>query len=178
WTSSSDAIALWSAWTDLGLKEKLPIVASMHGGMTDFFVAAALSHSNPKAAEAMLGTVAPIMYTYDIKNPENEKFVKDWAAAHDGKVPALNLPGSVYQALLLLKSSIESIDGETAPDKLIKAIFAAEINGPEGHLSFDEGQQAATKDIYIAKVVKLEDGSYNYETVKVYKAVPPSGLSR
>jgi branched-chain amino acid transport system substrate-binding protein len=178
WTSSSDAIALWSAWSDLGLKKNLPIVAAMHGGMTDFFVSLALSKSNPKAAEAMLGSYAPIMYTYDIDNPENKKFVEGWKAAHEGKVPSLNLPGSVYQALLLLKTSVESINGDTAPDKLIKAIFAANINGPEGHLFFEQGSQVATKNVYIVQTVKLEDGSYNYKTVKVYKDVPPAGLTK
>jgi hypothetical protein len=60
---------------------------------------------------------------------------------------------------------------------LIKAIFASDITGPEGHLFFEEGQHAATKDVYIVQTVKLDDGSFNYKTVKVYKDVPPNGLT-
>jgi branched-chain amino acid transport system substrate-binding protein len=55
WTSSSDAIALWGAWSDLGLKSKLPMVASFHGGMTDYFNGIALSKSNPKSEESFIG---------------------------------------------------------------------------------------------------------------------------
>jgi branched-chain amino acid transport system substrate-binding protein len=175
WTSSSDAIALWGAWSDLGLKEKLPMVASFHGGMTDYFIGIALSKSNPKAAEAILGTYAPIMYSYDIDSPENKAFVEGWKKEF-GKIPGgTNLPGATYQAVLLLKTAIENIKGETAPDKLIEAIFASDIKGPEGHLFF-ENSHAATKDVYVVQVVKLEDGSYNYKTVKTYKDVPPAGL--
>jgi branched-chain amino acid transport system substrate-binding protein len=178
WTSSSDAIALWGAWSDLGLTEKLPILSSFHGGMTDYFVPTALSKSNPEAAEAMLGTFAPIMYAYDIPNPENEKFVKDWTEKF-GEIPGgTNLPGSTYQALLLLKTAIESLNGNiTSSDELVKAIETADVKGPQGHLMF-EGSHAATKDVHIVQVVKLDDGSYNYKTVKTYKDVPPTGLQK
>ncbi|NTV89480.1 MAG: transporter substrate-binding protein, partial [Clostridiales bacterium] len=175
--SSSDAIALWGAWSDLGLKSKLPMVASFHGGMTDYFIGRALSESNPKAAEAMIGTFAPVMYMPDIQSPENVEFVKKWTEGHNGEAPeGTNLTGATYQAFLLLKTAIESNNGVTTPDELIKAIFAADITGPEGHLFFEEGQHAATKDVYIGQVVKLADGSFNYKIVKTYKDVPPTGM--
>jgi len=177
WTSSSDAIALWKVWSDLGLTEKLPIVAAFHGGMTDYFVPLAVSKSNPAAAEAMLGTVAPIMYTYSIDIPENKAFVEAWTAKFGAIPPGSNLPGDVYTALLLLKTAVESLDGDTTPDKLIEAIFAADITGPAGHLYFADGSHAATKDVYVVKVVKLDNGSYNYEVVKTYSDVPPEGLA-
>jgi branched-chain amino acid transport system substrate-binding protein len=156
----------------------LPILSSFHGGMTDYFVPTALSKSNPEAAEAMLGTFAPIMYAYDIPNPENEKFVKDWTEKF-GEIPGgTNLPGSTYQALLLLKTAIESLNGNiTSSDELVKAIETADVKGPQGHLMF-EGSHAATKDVHIVQVVKLDDGSYNYKTVKTYKDVPPTGLQK
>jgi branched-chain amino acid transport system substrate-binding protein len=175
WTSSSDAIALWSAWSDLGLNDKLPIVATMHGGMTDYFIGAALENSNPEAAKAFEGALAPMMYVYDIDTPENEEFVAGWVEEF-GKIPGgTNLPGATYQALLLLKTAIESIDGETDPHKLIKAIFEADFRGPEGHLFFDNSQ-AATKDLYIVQVVKMDDGSYNYKRIKTYSDVGPQGM--
>lgn len=177
WTSSSDAISLWGAWSDLGLKDKLPMVASFHGGMTDFFVPMALSKGNAAAAEAMLGTVAPIMYCYDIDSPENQEFVDGWEAEF-GKLPGgTNLPGATYQTYLLFKTALESINGDTDPDKLIEAIYASDIIGPAGHLYFDEGSHAATKDVYVVEVVQLEDGSFNYAVQKKYEDVPSTGLN-
>ncbi len=155
WTSSSDAIALWSAWSNLGLKSKLPIVASFHGGMTDYFIGRALKESNPKALEAMLGTYAPVMYCSDIQTPENAAFVKTWTDGHGGEAPeGTNLTGATYQAFMLLKTAIEANKGVTTPDELLKAILAVDFVGPEGHLFFAEGSHAATKDVYIAQVVQ------------------------
>ena len=38
------------------------------------------------------------------------------------------------------------------------------------------GYGACTKDVYIVKVVQLEDGSFNYETITTYEDVAPNGL--
>jgi hypothetical protein len=51
-----------------------------------------------------------------------------------------------------------------------------DITGPEGHLTFN-GSQAATKDVHIVKVAKMDDGSFNYQVVKTYNDVPPEGLA-
>jgi branched-chain amino acid transport system substrate-binding protein len=174
WASGSDAISLWSAWTESGLSETMPMFGCHHGGFTDYFVPAALSNVNPAAAEAMLGALAPILYVYDAPGTENEACVKAWVEKF-GAVSQSNLPGSCYQALLAFKTALEATDGNAEPDTLIKALFALDITGPEGHLTFSESQ-AATKDVYIAKVVKTDDGSFNYQVVKTYADVPPEGL--
>jgi hypothetical protein len=85
-----------------------------------------------------------------------------------------NMPGACAQAILLFKAAVEATGGDTSPQVLRDALLAADVKGPEGHTHF-EGSQAATKDVFIVKVVKLADGSFNYETVKVYPEVPPTG---
>lgn len=175
WASGSDAISLWKAWYDMGISERMPMVAPHHGGFTDYFVPAAIAASGSAAAEKMLGALSPMLYVYDIDTPENQAFIEQWTEEF-GSVPSNNLPGSCYQAFLLFKTALESVDGDTDPEKLIEAIFAADVTGPEGRLHFD-GSQAATKDVYITQVVKLEDGSYNNAVVTVYEDVPPTGLS-
>ena len=177
WASGSDAISLWQAWYDLGISDKMPIIGVMHGGFTDYFIGNALTNANPGAAEAFEGTYAPILYTYSNDTPENNAFVEAWTEEF-GSVPGgTNMPGATYQALLLLKTAIESIDGNTEPEALRDALLSVEVTGPEGHLYFEEGSHLATKDVHIVQVVKLDDGSYNYEIVKTYNDVPPSGLT-
>lgn len=175
WASGSDAISLWKAWYDMGISERMPMVAPHHGGFTDYFVPAAIAASGSAAAEKMLGALSPMLYVYDIDTPENQAFIEQWTEEF-GSVPSNNLPGSCYQAFLLFKTALESLDGDTDAEKLIEAIFAADVTGPEGRLYFD-GSQAATKDVYITEIVKLEDGSYNNAVVTVYEDVPPTGLS-
>lgn len=175
WASGSDAISLWSAWYQMGFAEKMPMVAPHHGGFTDYFVPKALSFSVPEAADAMLGAIAPMLYVYNIDTPENQAFVELWTAEF-GSVPSNNLPGSCYQAFQLFKAAVESINGSTDPEQLVEALLNSDVTGPEGRMYFD-GSHAATKDVYVTKVVKMEDGSYNNEVVTVYEDVPPTGLT-
>lgn len=175
WVSGSDAIALWSAWYEGGLYNRMPMVGTMHGGFTDYFVANALNGKNPAMAEAMMeSALAPIFYGVTSDTEENQAFVAAWQEEF-GEIPlGSNLPGACAQAILLLQAAVEATDGDTTPEVLRDALLAADVMGPEGHTYFT-GSQAATKDVYIVKVVQLEDGTFNYETVEVYKDVPPSG---
>ena len=177
WASGSDGIALWGAWYDMGVSEKMPLIAAMHGGFTDFFIGKALSNGNPGALEAMLeNAYAPIMYTYSAEHAENQEFIKLWEEEF-GTVPGgTNMPGATYQAMLLIKEAIESIEGELTPASLRDALFASDIVGPEGHLVFNESQ-VATKDVHIVRPFQMEDGSFNYKVVETYKDVPPEGLN-
>ena len=176
WVSSSDALALWTAWYEMGIDRKMPIVAATHGGFTDFIVGDALAASKPAVANAMLGALAPIMYVHDLDSPENKVFVEGWTKKFGAVPPGNNLPGAGMGAILVLKAAVEKLEGDTDPNKLIKAIFEVDVTGPEGHLHFDKSH-AATKDVYVVKVVRRNDGNFNYERQKTYQNVPPGGLS-
>jgi branched-chain amino acid transport system substrate-binding protein len=174
WTTGGDAIALWNAWHEMGISDKMPITAALQSGFTEYFILDALNKANPAIAKAVLGTVSPTVYAYDIQNPENRDFVKAWTKKF-GAVPASNLSGQIYQSVQLLKSAIEALKGDTAPDKLVKALLAGDIAGPTGRLYFDNSN-AAVKDIHIVKAVQMSDGSFNNSVLKTYKNVPPAGL--
>lgn len=176
WASGSDAISLFKAWYETGLYKDMPIAAAQHGGFTDYFVLNALENSNPAIAEAVCeSTIAPIMYVYDNDSAANKSFVDAWNAEFGGVPVGSNLPGVCAQAILLLKEALESVDGNTEPATLRDAILSTDFTGPEGHALFS-GSNAATKDVHICKIVKLDDGSYNYSQIKTYEAVPPAGL--
>jgi branched-chain amino acid transport system substrate-binding protein len=177
WMSGSDGISLWNTWYDMGVSGKMPMVAAMHGGFTDYFIPTALSKSNPAARDAMLGAIAPMMYALDSQSAANQEFVDAWTAEFGSVPPGTNMPGACAQSVLLFKAAVEATGGDTAPDVLIESILSSEVTGPEGHLYFEEGSHAATKDVHIVKVVELADGSYNYSLVKTYENVPPTGLA-
>ncbi|MGM9606947.1 MAG: ABC transporter substrate-binding protein [Oscillospiraceae bacterium] len=174
WTTGSNAIALWQNWHQLGLHESLPMTAIMQSAFTDDYIIKSLEATYPDVVEYILGTKAPSMYVYNTGTPENEAFVAAWKEEF-GTVPSNNLSGQIYQAYQLLKTAIESIDGNTEAEAVRDAILACEIDGPAGHMSFD-GSGACTKDVFIVQVVQLDDGSYNYEIVKTYEDVAPQGL--
>ena len=175
WDSGSDAIALLTQWHQLGIDKKMPIVAAFHGGFTDPFIPAAMADAD---AAAVVGTLAPMTYAPDSQDQVNLDFVK-------GFTPVLGFPpgddsaSGPYQAAQLFQAAVTATNGDTSPDKLIAAIFAAKIVGPEGPESFAPGQQAATKNVYIVKVDKVPNAAktYHYVTVFTYKDVPPTGLA-
>ena len=124
------------------------------------------------------GVYAPINYAYSIENDENTAFVEQWKAENEGKVPVgSNLPGAGYTALLMIKEAAESISGEITSEALYEALQNTSVTAAEGHSSFGDGNRIAVKDVYIVKVVKLDDGSFNYEVVDTYNDVPVSGLT-
>lgn len=174
WVTGGSAIALWTQWYEMGVSERLPILACLASAFTDYFVCDALTTSAPGAAEAMLGTLAPTMYVYNLDTPENKAFVEAWTAKY-GAVPNSSLPGMIYEAYQLFVEAVEATGGDTTPEVLREAILNAKIDGPAGHLEFGDST-AAVKDAYVVKVVELEDGTHNYEIVKEYKNIPPEGV--
>ena len=173
WCSGSDAIGLWTAYQQLGIDKKMPMVAAFNGGFTDPFIPKALS---PEAAAIMMGTYAPMMYSPDSESQSNLDFVK-------GFTPVLGFPpgdtsaSGPYQSMLLFQAAVTATAGDTSPDKLLAALFASTIEGPEGPLSFAAGQQAATKNVNIVQIqaVPNAEKTFHYVTAFVYEAVPPTG---
>jgi ABC-type branched-subunit amino acid transport system substrate-binding protein len=87
-----------------------------------------------------------------------------------------NLPGAGYTALMLIKTAAESISGDITPEALYEALQTTSVDAAEGTTSFTTDSRAAVKDVYIVKVVKVDD-SFNYEVVDTYEDVPVDGLT-
>lgn len=174
WTTGTNAISMWQCWYQLGLHETLPITAIMQSAFIDDYILEALEATYPEVVEHILGTYAPSACVYSTGTPENEAFVEAYKAEF-GEMPSNNISGQVYQAYQLLKTAIESIDGNTEAEAVRDAMLACEIDGPAGHMSFDDSG-ASTKDVFIVKSVQMEDGSYNFEVVKTYNDVAPNGI--
>lgn len=180
WTSGSAAISLWQAWYDAGLSETLPIVAMFSGAFTDSFICDALNASGRSdVVEAIVGTYSPMSWAYDIETDENQQLVDAYTEDHDGTVPiGNNLVGAAAQVMILIREAVESLDASwDSSQELLDAILAQDITGPEGRTVFENGSQAATKDIYVTEVIQLDDGTYNYGLVMLYSEVPPEGLT-
>lgn len=183
WTSGSAAIQLWKDWYDCGLADEgnyLPMVALFSGAFTDSFICDALNESGRSdVVEAMLGTLTPMSYAYNLPSEENQQFVAAYQEDHDGANPiGNNLAGACAQVIILFREAVESLGGSwDNSEDLLNALLAQDINGPEGRTVFENGSQAATKDIFVVDIVKLDDGTYNYGLVKEYAEVPPAGLT-
>lgn len=179
WTSAGSAIQLWNAWYQMGLNEKLPIVAVFHGAFTDSFVCDALEGINADLVDNIVGSYAPMTWAYDLQDEACQKFVEQYKADHDGAYPiGNNLPAATVEALMVLQAAVEALDGDTSDKAALRdALLAANIVGPEGSTYFEEGTNIASKDIFVCQVVQLENGQYHYKLAKEYSEVPAAGLS-
>ena len=178
WTSSADALNFWKAWYDSGLNEWLPVVGTMHGAFTDSFICDALNAQGygDVVDQIMESSYVPMTWAYNIDTHENKAFCEAWEAEFDEVPIGNNLPGAATQVMLMIKEAYESIEGEVTREALRDALLAVDMTGPEGRTVFAEGTNAAVKDVYIVKVVKLDNGQYNYEQVKKYPDVGCNGL--
>ncbi len=174
WTTGTNAIGLWQTWYSMGMHETMPMTGLMQSAFTDAYIIQQVAMADPAAAEAILGTAVPSMCVYTTGTAENDAFVEAWTAAF-GEAPDNNISGQMYQAYQLFKMAVESIDGSTEPEAVRDAMLAQDFEGPAGHMKFDNSG-ACTKDVYIVEAALMEDGTYNYETVKVYEDVPPEGI--
>ena len=178
WLSGTQGVNLWTNWYDMKICDKMPLYGAVHGGFTDYFIWKQLNAQRPEVVEKALewGVYAPINWAYSIDNEANKMLVEEWEKEFSETAPGSNLPGAGYTSLLLLKDAIESIDGEITGESVYAALQNAECNGAEGHTTF-AGDKMATKDVHIVKVVKLDNGDFNYEIVKSYEDVAPNGLT-
>lgn len=180
WTSSSDAVAFFKAWYNSGAYEKIPVFAAAHDGFSDSYI---MDELDSKIVDALIdkGFCAPINYAYSIDNDYNNSYVAAYTDAVGHRPIGSNLAGSCCQALLCFTTALDNL-GVTDPTTLsaadlAAAMRAAEFDGPEGHTVFENGTVVAKKSVYVANVVRLDDGSCNYEIQMTYEQVPSDGYN-
>ena len=180
WFGGSSGIAFLSQYLELGIDKKMPIIALYHGGFTDPWLINTIAKDNADGAKRLVGTIAPMMWDPSSKDQASVDFV-------NGMTPLLPYgpPGDAgysctVQAVQGFLAAAATIQGDLTGDALGKALLAVKFTGPEGPEFFAAGDQAATKNVYIMKVIGIDIPNkgtiYKYATVKAYEAVPPTGL--
>jgi branched-chain amino acid transport system substrate-binding protein len=182
WYGGSLGIAFLNQYLELGIDKKMPIVALYHGGFTDPWLMNTIASTNPEGAKRLVGICSPMAWDPESTDKASLDFVQ-------GITPSLPYgpPGDAgysapVQAGQLFLAAAATITGDLTPDAVRQAISKIKFTGPEGPEFFAAGDQAATKNIYIMKVIGVDipqKGTiYKYTTVKTYEAVPPTGLTK
>ena len=177
WEPGDAGIKLFIQWYQLGISKKMPIAAAFHGGFTDGFIIAAL----PKpvsSAVVSTGTLATQSYDPGSTSPENQQM-------QAALTPILGFPPSddgfsgPWQAAVLFEAGVQKANGDTSPDALLTGLLGSSIVGPEGPTSFPSGQQFATRNVYVQKIIPVPGHakSFTYQTIKTYENVPPDGFT-
>lgn len=177
WEAGSMAISFMTAYHQLGLDKKIPLMANYHGGFIDPWCPLAVAGSGASPA-AFNGVVGPFVYSYDSQSPEWLAYMNGMAAANKGSKPKDGASNCTVQAATMLLAALQATGGNTDPKVLRDALLATNVTGPQGPQFFAKGDKAATLDVYIMKVTQGADvWHWNLTTVKTYTNVPPAGFT-
>jgi branched-chain amino acid transport system substrate-binding protein len=119
----------------------------------------------PAQKEAALGFFGGSNWAPDMKNPENQAFVKEYEAAYKGQVPA-SYAFQAYDAALLIDSALKQTKGSTKDkDALRAALMKADFKSPRGPFKFNTNHYPI-QDFYLVKVGQRSDGKFETQIVQ------------
>jgi branched-chain amino acid transport system substrate-binding protein len=140
-------------YSQAGLKEEIPLY-------TTAFTTAQMVL--PAMGDAALGILNSSFWSPDLKNPVNDRFVKDFKATY-GRLPSL-FAAQGYDAALLIDSALTSTGGSLKDrDAVRRAFKKADFKSVRGDFKFNNNH-FPIQNFYIRKVVKA-DGVLTTETV-------------
>lgn len=126
----------------------------------------------PKLQQAnlagVLGSKSTLQWSPDIDNAANRRFVGDYLKAHD-KYPSF-YGAQAYDAIMLIKSAVESVDGDlTQQDALRRAFKAAKYDSVRGDYTVGDNHMPI-QNFYLREVVTDSAGRWTTKIVDtVYK---------
>lgn len=142
WEAGADAIRFDKQYAEYGLKKKLPLYG--YATLTDDVIL-------PAVGDAALGIPTIGLYTAQLDNPANKKFVRDYEAAYG--VPPSRYSETGYTGAQLILEAIRLLKGDLGhKEKTLQALreAAGKIHSPRGAVKFDRyGQVIPT--MYITR---------------------------
>lgn len=120
--------------------------------------------SLPAQGEAAEGFFTASDWAPDIDNAQNQRFVRDYLAAHDA-VPA-SYAAHCYDAAMLLDAAVRRVGGDLRDkDALRAAIRAAEFRSVRGEFRFG-ANHFPVQDFWLCRVERRADGRFWTRTVR------------
>jgi branched-chain amino acid transport system substrate-binding protein len=108
------------------------------------------------------------VYSWQLDNPVNKKFVKAFEAKY-GRKPTMN-DAAAYDAASIALAAFKATGGDTSGEALRQAIQAMEIELPSGHVTYAPSR-FGIRNMYIFKVKRIE-GKMAWAPVHTYHQDP------
>ena len=140
-------------WRQSGLAGKIPLLTSSTvDGIT-----------LPALKEAALGVVHGSLWSPELDNPQNKRFVAEFEKRY-GRVPS-EYAAQAYDSAQLLDSAIAKVKGNVSDAKAFQAALQqADFTSVRGNFRFNHNH-FPIQDFYAFEVVKGADGRYTYKTL-------------
>jgi branched-chain amino acid transport system substrate-binding protein len=162
WIFGNGATPFISQYHDMGIK--MPLVSPMASNLTE--------EQMKDLGDNCLGIVALDLYTPELDNELNKKFVEDHRAMFGGAYPQMNQFGA-WVAVNLFKAAVEKTNGDTAPSALIDAMAGITLDTPAGPYHFEKYQTAwvGVGNMYIMETKAVGNGRYAWVPIKTLEQV-------
>jgi len=111
-------------------------------------------------------------YAWTLDNPANKEFVAAYQKLYPDDHPNSEVFGG-WQAVMMFTKALEATGGDATPSKIIAAMGSLSIDTPAGKVTIGPYQDAyiGTRDYFVVKSVKLEDGTYTWTPVYTLQQV-------
>jgi branched-chain amino acid transport system substrate-binding protein len=140
-------IAFTRQYAQAGLMQQIPLYAP--GTSLD-------QTTIPSIGNAVLGTSVSLFWAETMKNPANERFVKDYEATYK-RIPS-EYAAQAYDAAMLMDSAIKAVKGDLSKkDELRNALKAAKFNSVRGAFKFNNNH-FPIQNYYLGEIVKDSSG--------------------
>lgn len=153
--AGEQSIAFMKGYRERGLAAAgVKVIAT--GDLTD-------DHVLPAMGDNTLGVITTFHYSAAHKSPENEAFLKSFAAANPQGGRPNFMAVAAYDGMNAIYQVSQKLNGKIEGDKAMAVLKGMKINSPRGPITIDPATRDIVQTVYVRKVEKVNGQPYNVE---------------
>lgn len=153
--AGEQSIAFMKGYRERGLAAAgVKVIAT--GDLTD-------DHVLPAMGDNTLGVITTFHYSAAHKSPENDAFLKSFAAANPQGGRPNFMAVAAYDGMNAIYQVSQKLNGKIEGDKAMAVLKGMKINSPRGPITIDPATRDVIQTVYVRKVEKINGQPYNVE---------------
>ncbi|HAV38114.1 MAG TPA: ABC transporter substrate-binding protein [Massilia sp.] len=153
--AGEQSIAFMKGYRERGLAAAgVKVIAT--GDLTD-------DHVLPAMGDNTQGVITTFHYSAAHKSPENDAFLKSFAAANPQGGRPNFMAVAAYDGMNAIYQVSQKLNGKIDGDKAMAVLKGMKINSPRGPISIDPATRDVVQTVYVRKVEMVNGQPYNIE---------------
>lgn len=153
--AGEQSIAFMKGYRERGLAAAgIKVIAT--GDLTD-------DHVLPAMGDNTLGVITTFHYSAAHKTPENDAFLKNFAATNPQGGRPNFMAVAAYDGMNAIYQVSNKLGGKIDGDKAMAVLKGMKIASPRGAISIDPATRDVVQTVYVRKVEKVNGEPYNVE---------------
>jgi branched-chain amino acid transport system substrate-binding protein len=153
--AGEQSIAFMKGYRERGLAAAgIKVIAT--GDLTD-------DHVLPAMGDATQGVITTFHYSAAHKSPENDAFLKSFAASNPQGGRPNFMAVAAYDGMNAIYQVSQKLGGKIDGDKAMAVLKGMKIQSPRGPISIDPATRDVVQTVYVRKVENVNGQPYNVE---------------